>query len=254
MSGHPASIPFVATDLTILQVASVPAEAPDMVSGGRVYRRLDPTYYAWLRSRMEMAASACQRQRLSQTAFDGLRVRFNLVHDQALALFGESVLLEAFQGFDPKSYRWPGQDPPAPAPAQPQPAEIPEARPTPPEASLPPRCSPAMPSRPGGHAQPGRKAGHVHPVEEVPGLTFNQAVTEHALAEVDRIRDEALAKGWTMDELYQTRGRFAFPCGRDYGIVCFIANDQRLGKVTEESIELICKAGHALRFYRRNTP
>jgi len=81
-------------------------------------------------------------------------------------------------------------------------------------------------------------------------LPRRRQVTFHALGEVDAIRDQALALGWTDPELYATRGRFTHPCGPGYGVVCFIDRDQRLGKVTDRNIELVCRGGHSLRFYR----
>jgi hypothetical protein len=60
-----------------------------------------------------------------------------------------------------------------------------------------------------------------------------------------------LALGWTEAQLYQTRGRFAFPCGGDYGVVCLISRDQRLGKLTDKTIEIVCSGGHSLHFYRK---
>jgi len=82
-------------------------------------------------------------------------------------------------------------------------------------------------------------------------LPILKPVTFHALGEVDAIRDEALALGWTDLQLYANRGRYAFPCGQHYGLVCFIHSDQRIGQVTATHIEVICKGGHSLRFQKR---
>ena len=76
-------------------------------------------------------------------------------------------------------------------------------------------------------------------------------VSFHALGEVDTIRDEALRLGWSDLQLYGSRGRFTFPCGPGYGLVCFIHRDQRIGKVAAQHIEIICSGGHSLHFYRK---
>jgi len=68
---------------------------------------------------------------------------------------------------------------------------------------------------------------------------------------VNRVRDEALAAGWTLPELFQNRGRLRFPYGQDWGIACFIDPGQRLGAVAPDKIELICRGGHSLYFRRR---
>ena len=58
------------------------------------------------------------------------------------------------------------------------------------------------------------------------------------MAKVDGIREEALALGWTMAQLYQNRGSVMFQCGQDYGLVCFLKDDSELGRVTRDFVEI----------------
>ena len=88
------------------------------------------------------------------------------------------------------------------------------------------------------------------PADPTPRLQRSTRVTRHALAQVDAIRSQALGAGWTEADLYQTRGRLAFPYGSDYGLVCFVRRDQKLGKVTAKAVEVIQRGGHSLHFYR----
>jgi len=235
---------FIATDLTKLDQNSVTGDHTDIESNGRIYRRLDPDYFAWLRSKMEKARSCRDRGKVSADAFDTLRDRFNAIHDQAIALFGESSLLDAIQLLDPESYPWPGRT--REEPKAHTHAEIPEV-----DEQPTPRCSPE--NSPGIPEEPSLDgmSQHSYPAEASDRFRFNQRVSKYALAQVDAIREEALGKGWTEARLYQTRGRFAFPCGDDYGVVCLIRPDQRLGKVTDKTIEIICPGGHSQRFYRK---
>jgi len=235
---------FIATDLSVLNDAIAPADGNEVSVEGRVYRRLDPEYYAWLRSRMETAQASCRRGKLAPGTFEILRIRFNAVHDQAIALFGESILLDAIRLLDLKNYTWPGGT--REELEEHTHAEIPEADPS------PARCSPEPGGIPRQEENLDGLSRHSYPGEGPGRFPFNQRVSKYALAQVDVIREEALACGWTEAELYQTRGRFAFPCGQHYGVVCFIHSGQRLGKVTDRSIELICGDGHSLHFYRRN--
>jgi hypothetical protein len=69
--------------------------------------------------------------------------------------------------------------------------------------------------------------------------TYMQPVTSQALAKVDAIREEAMGKGWSEARLYQDQGRFQFPYGSDYGLVCFIEGDQEISTVTKHFIEII---------------
>ena len=55
---------------------------------------------------------------------------------------------------------------------------------------------------------------------------FTQPVRSSTVPKVDAIRDQALSLGWSEAQLYQNRGRFRFPCGQDYGLVCFLEEDK----------------------------
>jgi hypothetical protein len=233
---------FVATDLSVLNQAATPATLQDIDIEGRVYRPLDPEYYAWLRTRMERAQVTFERGRLSPQAYELFRIRFNALHDQAVALFGEDPLLDAVVSLDPKSYAWPGRA--SEIPQEPTPAKTSDPGQPAPQVSPTPEKKPQSPPSLDGWSK------HSFPEEEPERFRFCQRVSNHALAQVNAIRDEAQGKGWTEAELYQTRGRFPFPCGRQYGLVCFIHRDQRVGKVTANNIEIVYPDGHALRFYR----
>jgi hypothetical protein len=81
---------------------------------------------------------------------------------------------------------------------------------------------------------------HAHPAGDAdPALRFLHPVSAAAVRQVDAIRDAALALGWTEAQLYQNRGRFTFPCGQDYGVVCHLARGARVGLVTAEAIEIV---------------
>ena len=68
---------------------------------------------------------------------------------------------------------------------------------------------------------------------------FTQRVRSSAMTKVDAILDQTLSLGWREDRLYQNRGRFRFPCGEDYGLVCFLDEDERIGKVTRQFIQIV---------------
>jgi hypothetical protein len=92
-------------------------------------------------------------------------------------------------------------------------------------------------------------SGRTIGLSEGPGH-FTRVVLPHALAQVDELRDKALALGWSHESLYRTQGRFAFPCGQDYGLVCFVGERCHVGAVTFEYIEIFHDGrAEALRFY-----
>ena len=217
--------PFVSTDLRVLVASPHVDPASDILSRGRTYRRLDPTYYAWLRHKMGLAKSAFSRGRLPEPTFDILRDRFNALHDRAIALFGESALIHATWTLDPKTYAWPRVDQEAVTP----------------DAELQSKASTPPPN-------PDDWSDHQFP-KEPDEHQFLQPVRQSALDKVQAIRERALAMGWTDADLLRNRGRFRFPFGNDYGLVCFVQPDQTLGRVTPKAIEVICRAGHSLHHY-----
>ena len=108
MSAQPAAVPasssvgtsaqshlFVSTALDTWFTEHAAAFARDVQINDIAYRRLDPEYYAWLRSRMMLAKKAATAGHLDAAAFGVLRVRFNAVHEWAVEHLGENRLLAA---------------------------------------------------------------------------------------------------------------------------------------------------------------
>jgi len=79
---------------------------------------------------------------------------------------------------------------------------------------------------------------HYYPAGDDPALRFYHPVAPSAVERVDAIREQALALGWTEAMLYQNRGRFAFPCGQEYGLVCFLGVRKAIGRITADTIEI----------------
>ena len=78
------------------------------------------------------------------------------------------------------------------------------------------------------------------PVEPVPArISPESERLARARGLVDQIRDQALALGWSMDNLYFCDGYERHPIGPRYGLVCYVGAGQRIGEVTRQSIELI---------------
>ena len=88
---------FVSTALDSWSTDQGAAFARDVQVDDVAYRRLDPEYYAWLRSRMALAQKAASAGHLDAAAFEDLRVRFNAVHEWAVQHFGEQQLLAAIR-------------------------------------------------------------------------------------------------------------------------------------------------------------
>jgi hypothetical protein len=105
---------FVSTSLDTWTTGQPEIFTRDVQVDDRAYRRLDPEYYAWLRSRMHLAQLAAGAGRLSPEAFDELREKFNAVHEWAVAHFGEDSLREAVRNLDARNYAPPVAEPDKP--------------------------------------------------------------------------------------------------------------------------------------------
>jgi len=209
-----ASVLYVATNLETWETCT-PEPDQDAICEPCGFRRLDPEYYAWLRSRMVVAQKRYQAGRLPARQYEELRTRFNAVHAWAVERFGEPVLLEALRSLNPRDY---------------QPPVVKDV----------------------GEADPSDVAESVQPSHLYPahgGWRFTEAVSPEAVAKADAVREQALAAGWSEVQLYQNRGRYSFPCGQDYGLVCFLHGDDQVGEITRQSIEIINARGTRLRFY-----
>lgn len=79
--------------------------ARDVQINDTAYRRLDPEYYAWLRSRMNLAKGAHQAGQIDGGAYEALRAKFNGVHEWAMEHMGASALSEAVRNLDARDYR-----------------------------------------------------------------------------------------------------------------------------------------------------
>lgn len=82
-------------------------------------------------------------------------------------------------------------------------------------------------------------------------INLHNVFTE-AIAKVDVIRDKALSLGWTENGLYQTQGRFRYPSGEEYGLVCFVGKNEIIGEVTRKYIEIIRPSGVRQKYYNRD--
>jgi len=205
------SLLYVSTELDTWET-STPEPDQDEICERCGFRRLDPEYYAWLRHCMEVAKRARERGRLAAAQYQELRRRFNEAHFWAVAHLGEAALAAAVGTLDPKAYQAP---------------RVQDWEPTP-------------------HPEPAATPPHFFPADG--DWPFTEPVSPEAVAKVDAIRDQALALGWSEAALYQNRGRLRFPCGGDYGLVCFLHGSHEIGEVTGESIEIVAPSGSRLRY------
>lgn len=191
---------YVATDLDCWESEDPALYDRDVTVHGKLYRRLDPAYFAWLRHKVGLAGIACARGRISEAALEVVRQHFQRVHGWAVAHLDERALRESVKARRHRAYIPP----------------IPKPEPAVESQQLPP---------------------HLYP--NYGNWSFTHPVPPSSVAKVDAIREEALALGWTEASLYQNRGSYPFPFGGEYGLVCYLNGARRTGEVTRESIKVI---------------
>ena len=106
---------YVSTSLDTWYLERPEMFARDCQIDDTCYRRLDPEYFAWLRSRMVMANAAAVGGRIPVAAFDDARARFNAIQEWAIEHLGEPELLEAIRRLRPDTYAPPVSEPLEPA-------------------------------------------------------------------------------------------------------------------------------------------
>ena len=215
---------YAATNLESWKTDKPHYFARDVGIYGSCFRRLDPDYYAWLRHKMNVAKKAADSGRLPSQAFETLRSRFNVIHAWAMKNVGEKALLDAVRSLNLRSYPPPVLD-----------GLVGNAR------HLSGRAVP--------NKSPLLAPHYLFPKEG--DWRFTRKVSAPAVAKVDAIRDQALSLGWSEAMLCQNRGRFRFPYGQEYGLVCFVDKMECIGEVTPQHIEIIgpSPGENRLRFY-----
>lgn len=191
---------YVTTDLSFWKTDSASAFCRDVQVNDTAYRRLDPEYFAWLRSRLALAKEAASLGRIDPAGYEELRGRFQEIEAWALDHFGPQAVLAAIRTLEPRVY------------VQPR-SEVDNRR-----------------------AEP--------PVRE-------DAKIKRAIRLVDAVRDQALALSWSLERLYRHEGFQRRPFAGDYGLVCYLGMQDRIGEVTRQSIEIVGPPPreNRLRFY-----
>jgi hypothetical protein len=168
---------YVSTGLDIHDIEDARDWPEDREIDGTLCRRLSPEYFAWLRSRMVTAQAAHKAGKLPEDAWNTLRQRFNALQELAIREFGKESLQEVLQSFSSKNYQ-----PPALRPeSQVKPVEVPKK----------------------DWIYPGNQA-----------WKCKQPVTSQAVAKVDAIREEAMARAGPRHASIRTRAGFGFPAAR----------------------------------------
>ncbi len=98
---------FVSTTLDTWTTGQPEIFAHDVQIDDIAYRRLDPDFYAWLRSRMFTAKRAFFAGYVTPETFERLRASFNRIHEWAMVHLGEATLEEALRTLHAKDYQPP---------------------------------------------------------------------------------------------------------------------------------------------------
>ena len=113
------SIPYVSTDLRMIELTRPKARQQDMVIDGISYRRLDAQYFVWIEGKMKLAQNAVHKGRLTETALHSLTTRFEPIKDWVNENIDDKILVAARRLFESANYSPPPAALPKPEPAKP---------------------------------------------------------------------------------------------------------------------------------------
>jgi len=112
------SIPYVSTDLRMIELNTREARQQDMVVDNTSYRRLEAQYFVWIENRMELARKAAQNGKISNEALRSLLTRFQQIKDWVDENIDSSNLVAVRRLFESANY-----SPPPAALSKPEPAQ-----------------------------------------------------------------------------------------------------------------------------------
>lgn len=204
------SIPYVSTDLRMIELPKHKARQQDMLIDGITYRRLDAQYFIWIEGRMRLAQNAVQKGRLKENDLQALTSRFEPISDWVNDNIDDRSLAAARRLFESSSYN-------PPAAALPKPKEIKNSEPE--------------PSKP-----------YLYP--ETGNWEYTVPIDAEVVKIIDSIRDEAISKGWSVAALYQNRGHFI--AGKWYGLICILDKTDIIEKIDEDLIYIRTFKGSAV--------
>ncbi len=201
-------IPYVSTDLRMIELTARDARRQDMIIEGTSYRRLDAQYFAWIERRIELARKAAKDGKIKGDALQALITRYQAVKDWVDENIDLKYLTAARKLFESASY-------------------------TPPPAALP---------KPKVVIEPEPVRSYRYPDDG--HWEYTVPIDPDVVKIIDSIRDEALSKGWTEASLYQNRGHFI--AGKWYGLICILDKTDQIEKIDKEIIYIRTFKGSAV--------
>ena len=201
-------IPYVSTDLRMVELTARGAKCQDMIIEGTSYRRLDAQYFVWIERRIELARNAAKDGKISDEALQNLMSQFLQIKDWVDENIENRFLTAARNLFENASYR-------------PPPAALPK-----PKVVIEPEPFRSYRYPENGHWE------HTVPIDP------------DVVKIIDSIRDEALSKGWTEASLYQNRGHFI--AGKWYGLICILDKTDQIENIDEDLIYIRTFKGSAV--------
>ena len=201
-------IPYVSTDLRMVELTARDARCQDMIIEGTSYRRLDAQYFVWIERRIELARNAAKDGKIKEDALQALITRYQAVKDWVDENIDNKYLSAARKQFESASYN-------------PPPAALPK-----PKVIIKPEPVRSYRYPDDGHWE------------------FTVPIDPDVVKIIDSIRDEAISKGWSEASLYQNRGHFI--AGKWYGLICILDKTDEIEKIDEDIIYIRTFKGSAI--------
>ena len=112
-------IPYVSTDLRMIEMTARDARSQDMIIEGTSYRRLDAQYFIWIGHRIELAQKAAKNGKISDEALNQLMSQFRQIKDWVEENIEDRYLTAARKLYESANYSPPPAALPKPEPVKP---------------------------------------------------------------------------------------------------------------------------------------
>ena len=207
-------IPYVSTDLRMVELTSRDARSQDKIIEGTTYRKLDAQYFVWIERRIEIAQKAAEKGKISDAALQKLMSQFRQIRNWVDENIEDRYLTAARKLYESANYN-------------------------PPPAALP---KPKVVDKPSDNRNPEPVKPYLYPT--IGHWEYTVTIDPDVVKIIDSIRDEALSKGWTEASLYQNRGHFI--AGKWYGLICILDKTDQIERIDEDVIHIRTFKGSAV--------
>ena len=205
-------VPYVSTDLRMVELTTLDATARDILQEDIPYRRLDADYFIWIEQTVAQVQKAHSQGRIPHKAYSGLMNRYRGIQKWTEDNISKKDLKAAKKRSSLAKY-------------------------SPPQTTRKEESEPEFQNGTSDDPRP-----YLYPAGGV--WEYTVPIDPEVIKIIDSIRVEAMSKGWSEASLYQNRGHFI--AGKWYGLICVLDKTDKIERIDEDIIYIRTFKGSAI--------